>query len=71
MQYLDMNGIIHNCTHANDDDGMGVMDEERMMIKIMGYIDILMRIMKPRKLLYMAIDGTASGCSQRLSLVHR
>lgn len=57
VQYLDMNGIIHNCTHANDDD-VGFMDEENMMVKILAYIDSLMRIIKPQQLLYMAIDGT-------------
>jgi hypothetical protein len=55
-QYLDMNGIIHNCTHGNDDD-VGFMDEENMMVKILAYIDSLMRIIKPKQLLYMAIDG--------------
>jgi hypothetical protein len=51
-----MNGIIHNCTHGSDDD-VGFMDEENMMVKILAYIDSLMRIIKPQQLLYMAIDG--------------
>lgn len=52
-----MNGIIHNCTHGNADE-VGFMDEENMMVKILGYIDSLMRIIKPQQMLYMAIDGT-------------
>jgi XRN 5'-3' exonuclease N-terminus len=54
--YLDMNGIIHNCTHGNDP---GVrLKEEQMVEKIFLYLERLMSIVQPQKLLFMAIDGT-------------
>lgn len=53
--YLDMNGIIHNCTHANQREVK--LGEDDMMVKIFNYIDKLVQIIKPRKLLFMAIDG--------------
>ena len=57
--YLDMNGIIHNCTHGNDPNVK--LTEEEMIIKIFDYIDRLFKIVQPRKLLFAAIDGAALG----------
>jgi hypothetical protein len=36
--YLDMNGIIHPCTHGNSDD-IVILDETAMFKKIFGYVD--------------------------------
>lgn len=57
--YLDMNGIIHNCTHSDSDDAMTRMSEEEMFIRIFNYIEHLFGKIKPKQLFFMAIDGVA------------
>lgn len=56
--YLDMNGIIHPCTHGNSDE-IVVLDETAMFKKIFGYVDRLYKIVRPRRVLYLAVDGVA------------
>ena len=56
--YLDMNGIIHNCTHANE--ATTKLTENEMILRIFSYLDKLVQIVKPQQLLFMAIDGTPS-----------
>ncbi|KAK9818370.1 hypothetical protein WJX72_011521 [[Myrmecia] bisecta] len=55
--YLDMNGIIHNCTHGNDPGTR--LTEPEMIARIFTYLDRLFQIVQPQKLLFMAIDGVA------------
>ena len=58
--YMDMNGIIHFCTHPHDDDTLNNKSKEEMMSDIFAYIDrCVNNIVKPRKTLFMAIDGVA------------
>ncbi|KAI1259351.1 exoribonuclease 1 [Xylariaceae sp. FL1019] len=57
--YLDMNGIIHNCTHKDTHDTSFRLSEDEMFIRIFNYIEHLFGKIKPRKLFFMAIDGVA------------
>ena len=58
--YLDMNGIIHACTHPNDNDTANQLTMREMMLAIFRYIDrMVSEIAKPKKVLFMAIDGCA------------
>jgi len=57
--YLDMNGIIHQCTHG-DEIGPGEdLSEDQMVERIFAYTERLIKIARPRKVLYLAIDGVA------------
>eukprot|EP01036_Dinobryon_divergens_P031378 gene31378-40766_t len=56
--YLDMNGIIHSCTHSNDDK-LVTLKEQEMFMRIFSYTDRLYKLVKPRKLMFLAIDGVA------------
>ena len=55
--YLDMNGIMHPCCHPEE--GPPPRNEAEMFNAVFAYTDKLMRIVRPKKLLYIAIDGVA------------
>lgn len=57
--YLDMNGIIHNCTHKDSDSPATRITEDQMFIAIFNYIEHLYGKIKPKKLFFMAVDGVA------------
>jgi 5'-3' exoribonuclease 2 len=50
-------GIIHPCCHPEDSDQPD--DENEMIQRIFKYIDRIFAMVRPRKLLFMAIDGVA------------
>ena len=52
-----MNGIIHPCTHPTD--GRQPLNEAEMFNAVFAYVDRLLRIVRPEKLIYFAIDGVA------------
>lgn len=57
--YLDMNGIIHNCTHPCDGDVHFRIREEDMFEDIFNYVNTLFSIIKPKEYFFMAVDGVA------------
>uniref|UniRef100_A0AAV1UG39 Uncharacterized protein n=1 Tax=Peronospora matthiolae TaxID=2874970 RepID=A0AAV1UG39_9STRA len=60
--YLDMNGIIHSCTHSDTatDARLSQQSLEAQLHGIFTYLDRLVtHIIKPKQLVYIAIDGVA------------
>ncbi|CDW95662.1 hypothetical protein [Sporisorium scitamineum] len=55
--YLDMNGIVHPCTHPEGKPAPET--EEEMMIEVFAYTERVVNMVRPRRLLMMAIDGVA------------
>jgi len=56
--YLDMNGIIHPCTHNNDGE-LVMLDEQQMFLRIFLYTDRIYKLVQPKRLFYLAVDGVA------------
>lgn len=54
-----MNGIIHMCSHPDDADPHFCISEEKIFTDIFHYIEVLFRMILPRKVFFMAIDGVA------------
>ncbi|CAD6258438.1 unnamed protein product [Miscanthus lutarioriparius] len=62
--YLDMNEIIHNCFHPQDQKYTRIhvpppMTLHEVFESMFGDMDRLFRIVRPRRLLYLAVDGVA------------
>uniref|UniRef100_A0AAG5CS45 Uncharacterized protein n=1 Tax=Anopheles atroparvus TaxID=41427 RepID=A0AAG5CS45_ANOAO len=57
--YLDMNGIIHNCSHPNDADVMFRISEEMIFEGVFHYVEYLFKMIRPQKLFFIAVDGVA------------
>lgn len=55
--YLDMNNIIHPCTHPENKPPPTT--EEQMFYEIFDYTDKVIAMIKPRRLVFLAIDGVA------------
>ncbi|ETW84271.1 hypothetical protein HETIRDRAFT_425699 [Heterobasidion irregulare TC 32-1] len=55
--YLDMNAIVHPCTHPEGKPAPET--EEEMMLEVFKYTERVVNMIRPRKLLVMAIDGVA------------
>ncbi|KAK0368183.1 XRN 5'-3' exonuclease, partial [Colletotrichum limetticola] len=51
--YLDMNGIVHPCSHPED--RPAPKDEEEMMLEVFRYTDRVVNMVRPRKLLMIAV----------------
>ena len=51
--YLDMNGIVHPCSHPEDRPPPA--NEEEMMLEIFKYTERVFNMVRPRKLLMIAV----------------
>lgn len=75
--YLDMNGIVHPCSHPEDRPPPS--NEEEMMLAVFEYTDRVVNMVRPRKLLLIAVgmcdkrlpqDSWASGPLHTAALSH-
>ena len=58
--YLDLNGVLHGCTHPNDDGASRTLPEKDVVLSMFKYIDrLITTIVRPKKIIYMALDGVA------------
>lgn len=55
--YLDFNGLVHNATHPQDRPAPAT--RAAMMLEIFRLVDRLVAVARPRRLLYIAVDGVA------------
>uniref|UniRef100_UPI0035CD3D4A 5'-3' exoribonuclease n=1 Tax=Komagataella phaffii TaxID=460519 RepID=UPI0035CD3D4A len=55
--YLDMNGIVHPCSHPEHKPVPETEDE--MMLDVFAYTENVIMMARPRKVIYIAVDGVA------------
>ncbi|KAA0194456.1 hypothetical protein HAZT_HAZT011167 [Hyalella azteca] len=55
--YLDMNGIIHSCSHPDEADPCFRITEDQIFEDILHYIESLFCMIRPEKVFFLAIDG--------------
>ncbi|KAJ2591835.1 5'-3' exoribonuclease 2, partial [Coemansia sp. RSA 1285] len=55
--YLDMNGVVHPCCHPQFKEAPKT--EADMMVEVFRCLDRVFAMIRPRKLVYMALDGVA------------
>nr|PIM02687.1 XRN 5'-3' exonuclease N-terminus protein [Toxoplasma gondii COUG] len=56
--YLDMNGILHTCSHGNSG-GMLHTSEDAMWVDVFAALDLIISTVNPKKFLVLAADGVA------------
>ncbi len=54
--YLDMNGIIHPCTHGNNEGEIVILDETAMFKKIFLYVDRYVKIFEKKLRILKAVN---------------
>ena len=57
--YLDMNGVIHQCSHSSDEALITARDESEIFLTVFAYVQALFDKIRPTKLLFLAVDGVA------------
>lgn len=62
--YLDMNGIVHPCTHPEGKPPPE--NEQEMMVEIFRYTDRVVNMVRPRKLLMIAVGMGPLGSSNNV-----
>ncbi|KAH7727859.1 5'-3' exoribonuclease [Aphelenchoides avenae] len=62
--YIDMNSVVHNCASPSK-------SEDEIFVSVFEYIDRVFSIVRPRRLLYMAIDGVAPRAKMNQQRIRR
>lgn len=58
--YFDMNGVLHLCSHPDNDEIIYIPSDEDIIKNIEIYLDrCISRVIKPKKSIYFAVDGVA------------
>jgi 5'-3' exonuclease len=55
--FIDLNCILHPCTHPEGQ--LPIENEEKMIERVLRYLDLMFCQLNPRKLMYIAVDGVA------------
>lgn len=71
--YLDLNGVLHNATHANSVGGKLNFQQsfDEVWLAIIEYINRLVEVARPQKLLFIAVDGVAPRAKMNQQRVRR
>lgn len=62
MRAADVNHVLHACAHASVEKGRDRLTDDQIFKRVAAYLDAVIEVVRPGRLLVVAVDGVAPRC---------